>query len=158
MGKQWKQPQTLLYCTPKSLQMVTASMKFKEASFLEKKIPITNLDSILKSREILFADKSPSSQSYGFSSSHGWMWQCRDQLYKQGFWKHDAVGEWETRYKNSVKSEDQGTNTAPRWRCQNWIWASFIVLSAVKERMCRELSYNSCSLQGQRTKWLLTTE
>ena len=31
----------------------------------------TNLDSILKSRDI--ADKGPSSQSYGFSSSHVWM-------------------------------------------------------------------------------------
>ena len=32
-----------------------------------------NLDSILKSREITFADKGPSSQSYDFSSSHVWM-------------------------------------------------------------------------------------
>ena len=34
--------------------------------------PMTNLDSILKSRHY-FADKGPSSQSYGFSSSHEWM-------------------------------------------------------------------------------------
>ena len=33
---------------------------------------MTNLDSILKSRDI-FANKVPSSQSYGFSSSHVWM-------------------------------------------------------------------------------------
>ena len=33
---------------------------------------MTNLDSILKSRDI-FANKGPSSQSYGFSSSHVWM-------------------------------------------------------------------------------------
>ena len=32
---------------------------------------ITNLDSILKSRDI--ANKGPSSQSYGFSGSHVWM-------------------------------------------------------------------------------------
>ena len=31
----------------------------------------TNLDSILKSRD--FTNKGPSSQSYGFSSSHVWM-------------------------------------------------------------------------------------
>ena len=31
-----------------------------------------NLDSVLKSRDY-FADKGPSSQSYGFSSSHVWM-------------------------------------------------------------------------------------
>ena len=35
---------------------------------------ITNLDSILKSRDY-FADKGLSSQSYGFSSSHIWMWE-----------------------------------------------------------------------------------
>ena len=32
---------------------------------------MTNLDSILKSRDI--TNKGPSSQSYGFSSSHVWM-------------------------------------------------------------------------------------
>ena len=38
---------------------------------------MTNLDSILKSRDILltFVDKGPSGQGYGFSSSHIWMWQ-----------------------------------------------------------------------------------
>ena len=35
---------------------------------------ISNLDSILKSRHY-FADKGPPSQSYGFSSSHVWMWE-----------------------------------------------------------------------------------
>ena len=34
---------------------------------------MTNLGSILKSRDIYFANKGPSSQSYGFSSSHVWM-------------------------------------------------------------------------------------
>ena len=33
---------------------------------------MTNLDSILKSRDY-FANKGPSSQGYGFSSSHVWM-------------------------------------------------------------------------------------
>ena len=33
---------------------------------------MTNLDSILKSRDVT-ADKGPSSQGYGFSSSHVWM-------------------------------------------------------------------------------------
>ena len=35
---------------------------------------MTNLDSILKSRDY-FAQKGPSSQGYGFSSSHVWMWE-----------------------------------------------------------------------------------
>ena len=34
---------------------------------------MTNIDSILKSRDI--ANKGPSSQGYGFSSSHVWMWE-----------------------------------------------------------------------------------
>ena len=34
---------------------------------------ITNLDSILKSRDITFVSKGPSSQGYGFSRSHVWM-------------------------------------------------------------------------------------
>ena len=35
---------------------------------------MTNLDSILKSRDY-FANKGLSSQNYGFSSSHVWMWE-----------------------------------------------------------------------------------
>ena len=35
---------------------------------------MTNLDSILKSRHH-FANKGPSSQCYGFASSHVWMWE-----------------------------------------------------------------------------------
>ena len=34
-GKQWKQCQTLFWGTPKSLQMVTAAMKLKDAYSLE---------------------------------------------------------------------------------------------------------------------------
>ena len=36
---------------------------------------MTNLDSVLKSRDHHFADKGPKSQSYGSSSSHVWMWE-----------------------------------------------------------------------------------
>ena len=36
---------------------------------------MTNLDSILKSRNITLQNKGPSSQGYGFSSSHVWMWE-----------------------------------------------------------------------------------
>ena len=84
--------------------------------------------------------------------------RCLDQLNKQDFWKHDTVREWEMRHKSSEKSQDQRTNTAPRWTCRNWIQASFIILSAMNERrICRELKYNLFCLQGQRTKWSLTT-
>ena len=34
---------------------------------------MTNLDSIFKSRDIIFANKGPSSKGYGFCSGHVWM-------------------------------------------------------------------------------------
>ena len=36
--KQWKQWETLFWGDPKSLQMVTAAMKLKDACFLEEKL------------------------------------------------------------------------------------------------------------------------
>ena len=38
MGKQWKQLQTLFSWAPKSMQMVTAAMKLKDACSLEEKL------------------------------------------------------------------------------------------------------------------------
>ena len=38
MGKQWKQWQTLFWGAPKSLQMVTETMKLKGACSLEEKL------------------------------------------------------------------------------------------------------------------------
>ena len=52
MGKQCH----FIFWAPKSLQMVTAAMKLKDASFLEEKV-MTNLDSILKSRDISLPTK-----------------------------------------------------------------------------------------------------
>ena len=37
-GKQWKQCQTFFFWAPKSLQMVTAAMKLKDAYSLEEKL------------------------------------------------------------------------------------------------------------------------
>ena len=56
MGKQWKQWLTLSFWAPKSLQMVTAAMKLKDAYSLEGKV-MTNLDSISKSRDIALPTK-----------------------------------------------------------------------------------------------------
>ena len=56
MGKQWKQCQTLFFLAPESLQMVFAAMKLKDALLLGRKV-MTNLDSILKSRDITLQTK-----------------------------------------------------------------------------------------------------
>ena len=76
---------------PKSLQMVTAAMKLKRRLPLGRKT-MTNICNILKNKDTAawrkiydqprqhikkkkyyFANKGPSSQSCGFSSSHVWM-------------------------------------------------------------------------------------
>ena len=56
MGKQWKQCLTLFLGGPKSLQMVIAAMKLKDAYSLEGKLG-TTLDSIFKSRDITLPTK-----------------------------------------------------------------------------------------------------
>ena len=55
MGKQWKQWD--FFRAPKSLQMVTAAIKLKDACLLLGRKLMTNLDSILKSRDITLPTK-----------------------------------------------------------------------------------------------------
>ena len=55
MGKQWKECQTLFWGASKSLQMVIAAMKLSRL-LLGRKV-MTNLDSILKSRDITLPTK-----------------------------------------------------------------------------------------------------
>ena len=50
------------------------SHEIKKRLLLGRKA-MTNLDSILKAYRHYFTNKGPSSQSYGFSSSHVWMWE-----------------------------------------------------------------------------------
>ena len=49
------------------------SHEIQRHSLLGRKV-MTNLDSILRSRDIYFFNKGLSSQGYSFSSSHVWMW------------------------------------------------------------------------------------
>ena len=72
-GKQWKQWETLFFCAPKSLQMVTAAMKLKDLLLGRK--AMTNLDSIIKSRDITLPTKVHLFKVMFFSSSHVWMWE-----------------------------------------------------------------------------------
>ena len=54
MGKQWKQCQTLFLGAPKSLQMVTAAMKLKDACSLEEKLG--QLDGITDSMDLSLSE------------------------------------------------------------------------------------------------------
>ena len=73
MGKQWKRWQTLFSWAPKSLQVVTADIKLKDACSLEEKLWQTQ--TAYSKAEILLYWQRSSSQSYGFSSNHVWMWE-----------------------------------------------------------------------------------
>ena len=64
IGKQWKQCQTSFFGAPKSLQMVIAAMKSKDAYSLE------GTRQHIKKQRHYFANKGPSSQGCGFSSGH----------------------------------------------------------------------------------------
>ena len=72
MRKQWKQWKTFSWA-PKSLQMVTAAVKLKNACSLEEKLwqPRQHI----KKQRHCFAKKGLSSQGYGFSCGHVWMWE-----------------------------------------------------------------------------------
>ena len=62
---------TLFLGAPKSLQTVTEVKKLKDAHSLEVKSCDQPRQHIKKQRHY-FANKDPSNQSYGFSSSHVW--------------------------------------------------------------------------------------
>ena len=74
MGKQWTQWLTSFFWAPKSPQMVIAAMKLKDA-FLPWKASYEQPRQHIKKQRHYFANKGPSSQRYGFSSSHIRMWQ-----------------------------------------------------------------------------------
>ena len=83
MGKQWKQWQTLFSWVPKLLQMLIAIMKLKDTCSLDK--PRQHI----KKQRHYFANKGMSSQRYGCSSSHVWMWELDYKPEHQrtdGFW------------------------------------------------------------------------
>ena len=65
-------------------------MKLKDAYSLERKLWPTQ--HIKKQRHYYFANKGPSSQGYGFSNSHVWMWKLD---YKKAEWRRiDAFELW----------------------------------------------------------------
>ena len=73
MGKQWKEWQTIFWGS-KITADGDCSHGIKRCLLLGRKA-MTNLDSILKSRDITLPTKFGLNQSYGFSSSHVWMWE-----------------------------------------------------------------------------------
>ena len=61
-----------IFWAPKSLLMVIAAMKLKDVCSLEEKYNQPRQH--IKKQRYYFANKTVSSQSYGFSNSHVWVW------------------------------------------------------------------------------------
>ena len=61
-----------IFCGSKITADGDCSHEIKRRLLLGRKV-MTNIDSILKKQRHYFVNKSPSSQGYGFSSSHVWM-------------------------------------------------------------------------------------
>ena len=73
MGEKMETVTDFIFWAPKSLQMVTAAMKLKDAYFLEGKLRQTRQR--IKKQRHHFTDRCPYSQRYGFSRGHVWMWE-----------------------------------------------------------------------------------
>ena len=80
-GGKWKQWQTLYFICSKITADGDCGLAIKRHLCIERKA-MTNLDSILKSRDITLLTKFPYGQNYGFSSSHVQMWEFD---YKKGW-------------------------------------------------------------------------
>ena len=84
-GEKWKRWQVLSSWAPKSLQMVPAAMKLKDACSLEGEF-MTNPDSVLLNSKGLY------SQSYNFSVV---MYECENWTIKKAeWWRNDAFVLW----------------------------------------------------------------
>ena len=97
---------------------------------------MTNVDSILKKQRYHFADKGPSSQSYGFSDSHVQMW---DLDHKEGwalkiwcFWT--ALLEKTLEIPLDCKTKPVNPKASTRiihWK--DWCWSSNTLATWCKE-------------------------
>ena len=74
MGKQWKQRQEFIFWGSKITADGDCSHEIKRHLLLGKKSYDQRRQNIKKQRHY-FANKGPSSQGYGFSSGHVWMWE-----------------------------------------------------------------------------------
>ena len=95
VGKQWKQCQTLFLGAPKSLQMVTAdgncSCEIEICLLLGRKV-MTNLDSILKRRDVALTTKVHLVKAIVFSTV---MYGCENwSIKKAEHWRIDAFELW----------------------------------------------------------------
>ena len=137
-GNSGKQCQTLFFWAPKSLQMVTAAMKLEDACSLEEKLwPRQHI----KKQRHYFTNKALSSQSYGFSSSHVWIWE----LYSKESWALKNWCFWTVVLEKTVESPLDCKEIQPvhpkgnqyiHWKDWCWSWNSNTLAT-----WCEELTH-----------------
>ena len=91
------------------------SHEIKRLLLLGRKVMI-NPDSVLKSRDI--TDESPYSQSYGFSSSHVWIWE----LNHKEWWALKNSCFWAVVLENTLESPLDGKEIQPVYPKGNQSW------------------------------------
>ena len=101
---------------PKLLQMVTAVMKLKDTCCLKKSCDQPRQH--IKKQRNYFADKGPSSQGYGFSSSHIWMWALN---YKES-WVLKNWCFWAAMLEKTLESPLDCKEIQPVHTKGNWSW------------------------------------
>ena len=96
MGKQWKQWQTLFGGASKIAADGDCSHEIKRRLLLgrkeHRKVIYDQPIQHIKKQRHYFANKDQSSQGYGFSSSHVWMWELT--IKKAEHWRIDAFELW----------------------------------------------------------------
>ena len=103
---------------------------------------MTNLDSVLKSRDITLPTEVTYSQVYGFSSSHVWIWELD---HKEG-WAQKKWCFWTAVLEKTLESLGlQGDPTSPFWRrsvlgvlWKDWCWGWN---SSTLATSCKELTH-----------------
>ena len=130
-----------LFWAPKSLQVVTAAMKLKDACSLEEKL-WPNRQHIKNQRQYV-ANKGLSSQAYGFSSSHVWMWEldCEESWVPKNWCFWTVV--LEETLESPLDCKEIQTNPSQRnsvlnihWKDWCWSWNSNTLAT-----WCEELTH-----------------
>ena len=124
MGKQLKQWQILFSGAPKSPQMVTPALKLKDA--LWKKI-YAQPRQYIKKHKHYFGNKGPSSQGYGFSSSHVCMWELdHKEIWAPKnwcFWTVLVEDSWESFGKQGDKASKSSRKSVLNIHWKDWCWS-----------------------------------
>ena len=98
---------------------------------------MTNLDSMLKSRDITIADKAAYNQSYGFSSFHIWMWELAECQRMDAFelWcgRRLLKSALDSKEIKPVNPKKKKSTMNIHWKDWCWSWRSNILATCYKE-------------------------